>query len=130
MLASLINDVIMGKALTIKAPHAVIRSYTHIFDMLSLALRLLINQQSIICDIASDEAIEIGDLARRITQALGRENTPINRPSRNDKTDRYLGDPRLFYQMMENHKMKPMDLDQQIMSTYRYLHDQNSQQNT
>jgi nucleoside-diphosphate-sugar epimerase len=124
-LGSILQDITSGRPITIKADHAVVRSYAHVGDVLSLALALLLRGQSAgPLDIAGEPAIEIGALARRAALLLGRPELAINRPPyETGQPDIYVGDGAQFASLSGAGGLNVRSLDEQIIDTAAFLQD-------
>jgi len=117
-LASVIVDFLAGRDVTLRAAHPVWRAYAHVGDVLSIAASLLVDNQTTDIFDTGGEAIEIGDLARRVA-GPGRR---IVRPEWQAGTpDRYLGDAATFTQIAATAGITLRTLDQQIADTTDFI---------
>jgi len=127
-LASFIQQILLGKSISIQAQMPVIRSYYFVGDLIELCTQLLLKQltSGISCfDTAGGEVVELGELAQRISLVLA-DNKPqkILRPPLDTHAvpDRYVGKREQINAFEHTVGMKPMALDQQIALTARYMH--------
>lgn len=122
-LASLLVDIHEGRPIKINAAHPVWRSYAYVGDVINLSLALgLENDTSLTFDIAGDEPVEIGELARLCADVCGRPDHEIIRPAMSGAPeDRMLGTPDVFYRLMKEHRIAPLTLRQQVVATARFL---------
>jgi UDP-glucuronate decarboxylase len=82
-LSSIINDVLRGGPIGLRAAHPVVRSYVHIGDLLAVAFALLCQPQGAevtIFDTAGECEVEVGELARRAAACMGAPQMQIIRP--------------------------------------------------
>jgi nucleoside-diphosphate-sugar epimerase len=122
-LGSILRDIAAGRPIAIRAAHPVIRAYTHVGDLLTLGLWLLLRGRTEgPIDTPGAPAIEIGDLARRAAAALGRPDLKITRPPPSAAPpDSYLGDGRRYQALAAAAGLAPRALDDQIRDTAAYL---------
>jgi len=122
-LATIIKDVTAGGPISLRANHPVYRSYAHIEDVLNIAMAILLRRLDLgIFDTGGEPALEIGELATRISLRLAGKTLPILRPDwQNQPEDRYLGDVSAYRRAAELTGTVLHDLDQQILDTARYL---------
>jgi UDP-glucuronate decarboxylase len=118
-IADLIDQVRAGGAVTIRADRPVVRSYVDVEDLAALLLALAGARQDAQFDTAGEVAVEMGELAARVAQALGREGElSIERdwdPAA--PADRYVGDGEQWRRLCAAHGIAPRDLDAQIART-------------
>jgi nucleoside-diphosphate-sugar epimerase len=85
-----IEDGLQGRPITVKAQHAVYRSYLYADDLVSWLMTLLqkTNPRCPIVNVGSDEAISMGDLAKRVANYFRAQVniSPISSPL----IDRYV----------------------------------------
>jgi nucleoside-diphosphate-sugar epimerase len=124
-LGSILRDIAAGRPIAIRAPHPVIRAYTHVGDLLTLGLWLLLPGAGAGAgpfDTPGMPAIEIGALARRAADLLGRPDLKVTRPALTAAPpDIYLGDGRQFQALAATAGLAPRPLDDQIHDTASYL---------
>lgn len=115
--------LLSGRPIRLNATRPVWRSYTYVGDIINLALALLISRQSHDgLDIAGDEPVEVGHLARRCAEVTGRTAAEITRPPLTDAApDRMIGDHRPYYDLMASYGITPLSLDEQIRATAQFL---------
>lgn len=124
-LASFITRLLQEGAITIQARRPVLRSYYYIGDLLELCLGLLLRDDApaTACfDTATDEAVELDALARRVAAVLGRHDAPQRAPL--DPAlppDRYIGERSAIAALEQQLGLQPLDLDRQIAATARYI---------
>jgi nucleoside-diphosphate-sugar epimerase len=124
-LGAILSDILGGRTIDIRADHPVIRAYTHVGDLLTLALGLLARGEGAEpFDTPGAPAIEIGALARRATALLGRPDLDMSRPPfAAGRPDIYLGDGRRFAELASRLGLAPQSLDDQILATAAFLRD-------
>ena len=122
-LGSILSDIVAGLAIDIKADHPVFRSYTHVGDVLTLALSLLVRGEGAgPLDTGGQPAIEIGALARRAARLLGQPDLDIRRPQfESQEPDIYVGDSGRFEVLAEAAGLRLRALDEQIVETAAFL---------
>lgn len=125
-LASIINDVLRGGPIVLKASNSVIRSYIHVADLIALVLADLTRgpaRASVVrFDTAGEEEVELGDLARRAAAVLERPELPIERPAvRPEPVNRYVGDGGDMAARMLANGLAVRNLDTQIRDTAAFL---------
>ncbi|GAA0542168.1 nucleoside-diphosphate-sugar epimerase [Rhizomicrobium palustre] len=99
-LSSIISDILKDKPVTLRAIAPVYRSYVHIVDLIEMVLSGLMSDSwgvPAVFDTAGEEVVEVGVLARRITDAMGLSGYPIERPEmKAEPIDYYVGDRAAF----------------------------------
>jgi len=107
----------------IRAAHPFIRAYTHVGDLLTVALRLLVRGDSAgPLESADDPAIEIGALARRAARLLGCSDLDIRRPDfEAGSPDIYVGDGGRYTAPQPAAGLTSRTLDEQIPDTAAFL---------
>lgn len=126
VLASVIRDVHCGRPIGLRADKPVIRSYVHVRDLIDVCFADLLlggGDGPAVFETAGEVEIEVGDLARRIADLLGRPDLPVERPPLDpSKTaDRYVGEPADWRHRLERHGIVPIGLDDQILDTAAHL---------
>lgn len=116
-LGDLVDQVSRGEAVKIRARGRVTRSYAGVRDIVALALAVLHDRSASfpLSFESAGEPIEMGDLAKRVCQALGREEVPILRefnPSlpAND----YLGEGQSYRELLAHYAIDPTPLSDLI----------------
>jgi dTDP-glucose 4,6-dehydratase len=89
-IGNFIEDGLQGRPITVKAQHAVYRSYLYADDLVSWLMTLLqkTNPRCPIVNVGSDEAISMGDLAKRVANYF-RDQVNIS-PISSPLIDRYV----------------------------------------
>lgn len=125
-LASIISACLRNEPISVRATHQVIRSYYGVSDLIELCCRLMLSQfdkgaSFHAFDTVGDEAVEVGDLARRC-QALLAPHLEVIRPELSDApADRYVGNVTAIRALEHSFQMNPIGLDQQIQLTADYM---------
>ena len=122
-LSSIIMDMLNERSIALQADKPVWRSYMHVRDVVDLAMALLLSDTSFLSapfDTAGEQEIEIGDLAHRIAQILGKPGYPIHRPGITGLENRYVGDGTTIRALLAEHAIIPHTLNRQIMDTVEY----------
>jgi len=124
-LGAILSDILAGRAIDIRADHPTTRAYTHVGDLLTLALGLLVRGEGAgPFDTLGTPAIEIGALARRAAGLLGRPDLDISRPPfATGEPDLYVGDGGRFAALASRIGFAPRSLDDQILETAAFLKD-------
>lgn len=125
-LSSIIADVLQGGPIRLRADKPVLRSYFYLGDLLELCIRCLVDESladtAVTFDTVGAEVVEVGQLAERVRNVLGRPATPIERPSPcSGAEDRYVGDAKALAPLIARYGMEPLPLDDQIIRTADYL---------
>ncbi len=123
-LACIITDILRGGPIALRAAHPVWRSYTHVADVLNIALSLLLKGDSpAVFDTAGEPGIEIGDLARLVSRAIAGTELPVIRPPGWETAvpDRYLGDMASYAKAAAQAGVVLHPLEQQILDTAYYI---------
>jgi nucleoside-diphosphate-sugar epimerase len=122
-LGSILQDIEAGRPIEIRAAHPVVRAYTYVGDLLTLALSLLARDESAgPLDTGGQPAIEIGSLAVRAAWLLGRPDLEIRRPPfASGPPDIYVGDGTRYEALAETAGLKLRTLDEQILETATFL---------
>jgi nucleoside-diphosphate-sugar epimerase len=121
-LACVIADLRAGGPVRLRAAHPVWRSYTHVADVLNVALGLIRRGESLpVFDTAGETPVEIGELALRAAAVLG-VPAVVERPDwQTEAADRYLGDWAGYARAADLAGVPLQTLDQQIRDTATYL---------
>jgi nucleoside-diphosphate-sugar epimerase len=123
-LASIINYTLSGAPVQLRARWRVVRSYIAIRDLLDTSIGWLLASREprrIVFDTGG-EAVEVGELARKVLRVLGREDLPILRPEPGPEPDDiYLGEGTQFEELARQQGVALAPLEQQISDTAAYL---------
>lgn len=122
-LASIIYDIQSGGPIRLRADIPVWRSYAAVDDVINLGMTLLLRGERLTpFDIAGDEPIEIGDLARRVAVRMDRPDMQISRPALTGGLGSfYLGEGEVFFAQARQAGLALKPLDEQISSTAAYM---------
>lgn len=123
-LSCIITDVLRGGPIGLRAARPVWRSYTHVGDVLNIALSLLLKGDSpAVFDTAGEPGIEIGDLARLVSRAIAGTELPVIRPPGWETAvpDRYLGDMTSYAKAAAQAGVTLTPLNEQITDTGAYI---------
>jgi len=125
VLAAIILSILRGEPVALRAQRPVFRSFVAAADLVCVALAWLLSEnrpEQLTIDAASDEIIEIGELARRAVAAIGRQGTAIKRPEIDPRDpDRYVGDASQLAGLASRLGVQLSSMDQQISDTAAYL---------
>lgn len=125
VLSSIIQDILAGRPITLRADRPVIRSYTHVVDVANLGLYGAWGGQGADAtpfDTAGEMEVEVGDLAARVARVLGVADWPVHRPALSGQpANRYVGDGAHMRTLAGLSNMTIASLDKQIVDTARYL---------
>ena len=122
-LGSILLDILAERSIDIRAPYPVVRGYTHVGDLLNIALSILMRQESAgPLDAGGQQEIEIGDLARLAARLLGKPDIDIRRPSFDlAKPDVYVARCQCYYRLAAAAGLNLLTLDEQIVETAEFL---------
>lgn len=124
-LSSIIRDVLKDMPIEIHATRPVYRSYVHIIDLLELSLEALLSPDWAApepFDSAGEVAVEVGELALCISEAMGKPGHPIHRPPLGpEKADNYVGDAATWRAHAKALNIDPKPLSRQITDTVQDL---------
>lgn len=124
-LSSMILAAQKGGPITIRAPHHVVRSYTHVADLISLGTAILLNTpipETFLFDTAGEEQVEMSQLAMAIITALGVDGLRLERPELDSsKEDVYCGDAVVYHELVRHYGIVLRSLQEQIKDTAAYL---------
>lgn len=120
-LASFLLDSQAGKPIQIAAPHAVVRGYVAIREMMSLVFAALLDETGDTLRFATGgRPVEIGDLAALV--AAKGTGAAIERAAAMDgRKDIYVGDDASYRDLLATYGIEPMDLARQIEETADFL---------
>lgn len=124
-LASIILDLLAGAPVRLTAARPVLRSYTHVGDVLNIAAALLLHRLDVpVFDTAGEQDIEIGALATRAGKLLGAAEVSILRPAwENAEPDHYVGNFAAYQNAARLAGVELLGLDRQILDTAAYMAD-------
>ena len=122
------NFILQAKAnkkIIINADNDVFRSYVHVYNLIDLFFKWLIDtdkENPLIFDISSPHKIEIKDLAKKISEIL-KFNCEIIAPNYNSQnpSDDYVGDSTIMLSLFEKYQIKMFDINKIISDTNFYL---------
>lgn len=120
-IASILAAILRDQPVVLRAERPVLRSYVHVADLLTLCMALLLDGKAPppgTFDTAGAEVVEVGELARRACEQLGRA-VDIRRPALADGavSDRYVGDGARMAQLAQAAGVPLLPLDGQLLST-------------
>lgn len=109
--------------IAIGAADPVVRNYVHVLEMAGLLLDMAVDdaENAAPFDIGGTEAIELGDLARRVAKRLGVEAVVERPPPAGGPGDRYVGDGERYQRALAATGRTPIGLDQIIDDTIAWL---------
>jgi nucleoside-diphosphate-sugar epimerase len=120
-LAAFIMDAIASRAITIKSPHHVVRSYVAVREMMSLAFALLLDgRQTVTRFDSGGEPMEMQEIAGTVSRLLG--PVSIERPPLDSAgTDHYAGDVAAYDKLLAEHRIDPVSFERQVIETAEFL---------
>ena len=125
VLASLIGAVQAGVPLRLRAAHRVVRSYVHVGDLVTLGFAAMLDPRAeapAVFDTAGDEVLEVGELAVRVREILGRPDLAIERPALEaGRDDVYVGDGAAMARLAAGYGVERRGLGDQIRDTADYF---------
>lgn len=120
-LASFILDGLAGRAISVRAPRAVVRGYVAIEELVALAFaELQAATRGVARFDTGGEPLELADVAEVVARALPGarvERAPIVEAG----ADVYHGDPAAYAALLERHGLHPQALPDQVAKTIDYL---------
>lgn len=125
-LASFIEQARRGSAITIRAEHPVIRSYTSAENLLGVAFAGLLAEGDETClrfDTAGEREVEVQELADAVRAAVNPAATVQRNSFSPAGADRYVGDGRLYRDLAARHGVAEHGLQRQVQDTAHYLID-------
>jgi nucleoside-diphosphate-sugar epimerase len=125
-LGSILTDLAAGGPISLRADHPVIRSYTHVGDLVELAFAVMLGSVAgpgAPFDTEGEREIEIGDLATLSASLVGLPRTPIERPpfAGTAAPDRYVGDGTEMRRLAVECRRDLATLEDQILDTAEFL---------
>lgn len=123
-LASIIKFALAGTPVELRARRRVVRSYLAVRDLLNATIGWLwagTEPDRNVLDTCG-EIVEVGELARRALQVLGRSGVRVNRPPLGtEPDDLYVGEGAEFERLAAGQGTRLASLDEQIVDTAEYL---------
>jgi len=125
VLASIIDEVIRGGPIRLRAARPVFRSYVHVVDLVDLSFAMMLGDGPLPTepfDTAGEREVEIGDLASEAAALLGAPDMEVLRPSLQSLIpDRYVGDGEVMAALAASGGIALRGLETQIVDTADYL---------
>ena len=122
-LGDLLLRALRGEELPVHSPHAVVRSYVSVLDLMAVAVAEALaptGEHSEVFDVCGAEPVELGELATRIAALVGGRASE-RRIDHSLRADLYTGDPRRIAALAAAHGVVPASLDEQIVATAAWL---------
>ncbi len=124
-LGSILEDVAHHRPVRIRAAQRIIRSYSHVMDLMELVLAMLDEGAAnpVWFDTAGEREIEVGELARLVLDLLGHKAGAIERPALDSTLpdNRYVGDGTAMRMLAARHDITLRPLSAQIADTASFL---------
>jgi nucleoside-diphosphate-sugar epimerase len=124
VLSSVINSALAGAPVELRARRRVVRGYVAVRDVLDAAIGWLLagsEPERLMLDTGGEIA-EVGELALKVLEILGRADLPVKRPPLgSDPDDVYLGNGARFERLAGDQGISLSPLDEQILDTAEYL---------
>lgn len=124
-LYSVINAVLAGGPVTLRATRRVIRAYASVRDLVDVSVGWLLQErhaETIVFDTGGDEPVELGQLAQYVLELMDRVGMRVQRPGLGDESDEiYVGDSRVFRSLADQQGIALSGLRSQILETVEYL---------
>lgn len=123
-LNSIIKSLFEKKEIHLKANRKVVRDYIHVEDLVSLGFSMMLdatNQYKTPYDTGVGEAIEVGDLAKRVRSLLDQPEALIFRPQIINEEDIYIGNTQIIKNLFQSYRLSPKCLNEQILNTAAYI---------
>lgn len=120
-IANFILDGLAGRAIQVRADKEVIRAYVAIRELMSLVFALLGDERkSLVRFDSGGEPLELEAVARTVAAVVG-GGTVERGPIVNFHPDRYVGDGRVYADLLKEYGIRPVGLRDQVMETAEYL---------
>lgn len=121
-LASFILDALAERAITVRAPHRVVRGYVAIRELMSLVLALLLSneQHGVVRFDTGGEPAELGEVASAVAgilNAVAVERAALTSPHE----DRYVGDRATYDRLLLREGIALIPFAEQVRDTADYL---------
>ncbi len=122
-MASFIRDALALRPIRVNAPRDVVRGYVAIRELMSLVFALLAQDGppgEVIRFDSGGEALELGDVARIVAQALGGgavERAAVTEPV----ADHYVGNSEAYAALLARHGIAAVPLDAQVRETAPWI---------
>lgn len=120
-LASFILDALAGRAIEVRAPMQVMRSYVAVREVISLVFAALLDSRgkAVLRFETGGEPMELAEVAGTVAKVLGGtvERRPITSPAANC----YFGDAGQWLSLLASHGMSHLPIDRQISETSSYF---------
>lgn len=120
-LASFILDAAAGRAIAVRAPHRVVRSYVAVRELMSLVFALLLDGKTGLTRFDSGgEPMEMQAIAEAVASLLG--PVPIERPPLDGaQLDHYAGNSDEYRSLLADHGIAPVPFARQVIETAEFL---------
>lgn len=107
-------DALAGRAIAVRAPRPVIRSYVAIRELAGLIFALLLDEDGGVMRFDSGgQPMELGDVAAIVASAV--PGTPVQRAAiTQDTADRYHGDGALYADLLARQGIAPVPMERQV----------------
>jgi len=121
-LASFILDALAARPIEVRAPMRVIRGFVAVRELLSLVFAALLAEsgEAVLRFDSGGEALELGDVAARVAEALG-GGIVQRRPITGTTENRYAGDDARYRELIGQFGIDHVPLARQITETASYL---------
>jgi UDP-glucuronate decarboxylase len=123
-LNSILNSLLDGRDVVLKARHEVLRDFIHVRDLISLGFSMMLDPTQTILepfDSGTGELIEIGELAKVCAKVIGAKKSNILRESLISDPDIYTGDVSTILRLCQKNGIDISNLKEQIIDTAEYL---------
>lgn len=119
-LAAFINDALAGRAITVRAPHRVVRGFVAIRELMSLVFTLFDGPAAIHRFDTGGQPMELGEVASAVAATLG--DAPVDRAViTSDRVDHYVGDAETYERLLAAAGIAPVSFPDQIRETADYM---------
>ncbi len=115
-MAAFILDSLAGRAITVRAPHRVMRGYVAIRELMSLVVLLLLGDAPATHSFdTGGDPLELADVAGAVAAVLGGgvERAPVT----SDRIDHYVGDRSVYDALLAHYGIVAVPLAEQIADT-------------
>ena len=119
-LAAFINDALAGRTVTVRAAHRVVRGFVAIRELMSLVLRLLLEEGGVTRFDTGGDAMELGEAAAIVAGTLG--GVPVARAAIvAERLDDYVGDRAEYDRLRAERGIEAVSFPDQVRETADYL---------
>ena len=121
-LAAFITDALAGRAVTVRAPHRVVRGFVAIRELMSVVFGLLAGPRGIYRFDSAGEAMELGEVAAIVGETLG-TSAVARAPITSERVDHYVGDGTEYHRLRAGLGVDAVPFPVQVRETADYMNE-------